>query len=230
MRLAAVNAHLAMCSDRLLHRAGDRAHHSLDAPADLAIAAADDGGDQRNRRHHDQQRHRQVGAVIQHHVQAADDGDAFGHHDLHCVGGCRGHLLAGVGDAGNLVTGGFGAEKRRRQPQVGSEHVMLHHLHHVASDVGDTVAADEGAHAAHRKDGDDPDRHPEDQIGILVREQLIDQRLQQFGEYHQAAAVHRHADQGDQSDHPVTAGVAQQAPVDAPAFGIPHAAFLATHC
>src|SRR3546814_8111698 len=64
----------------------------------------------------------------------------------------------------------FVAKKCRRQFQVGSEHVMLHRLHHVATDVGDAVIADERTAGTHQENTDDPDRHPENQKGVRSEE------------------------------------------------------------
>jgi hypothetical protein len=64
VRLTAIDAHLAMRTDRLFNRAGDRTHRSLNAPADPPVAPTHHGGDQCDRRHHDQQRRGEINTVV----------------------------------------------------------------------------------------------------------------------------------------------------------------------
>ena len=118
---------------------------------------------------------------------------AFGH------GGSKSRPVA---DPGHGTWGdGIGRPQRLGQCGAGSQRIetpgrldRLHHglldgLHHMAAHVRNAVTADEAGGRAHKKKSDDPDRHPENQIRIFLRKQLVGDDLEQIREYRLAATV-----------------------------------------
>jgi len=141
----------------------------------------------------------------------------------------RGHLLACISDARDLLARRFLGEEGRRQAQVRRENVDTNGLHHVASDVGDAVVGGVGSDAAHRENRDDPDRHPEDRVRVLLNEDLVDQGLEQAREQGQARRVDDHAEYGDETGRTEALRVTKQALVGLPGLGVPDRDFFLAH-